>query len=164
LFRNRKETVTSITKLKTSRILEQSLDEAFPAVDPGVEPFGSLVLLQIKAAATKTKSGLVLTNPTVETESDNTRVAKVIAAGPLAFHDRAKQEPWPEGAWAQPGDYVRIGLYGGDRWRVLVEEFESRDRNGNKVVEKIFAEFALIEDLNLKGKVTGDPLAQLAFI
>jgi co-chaperonin GroES (HSP10) len=156
--------MTSITKIKTSQILSQTLEEAFPPVDPGTRPFGSLVLLQIKAAATKTKSGLVLQQNTIETESDNTRIAKVIALGPLAYHNRETMTPWPEGNWAKPGDYVRIGLYGGDRWKVLVEEVESRDRNGNKVVEKIFAEFALLEDLVLKGEVTGDPLAQLAFI
>lgn len=155
--------MTSITKLKTSTILEQTLEQAFPVVDPNFEPFGSLVLLQIKAAATKTKAGLVLTNNTIETESDNTRIAKVISVGPLAFHDRANKEPWPEGAWAAPGEYVRIGLYGGDRWRVLVEEIQGQDRNGNKTVEKIFAEFAAVEDLTLKGRVK-DPLAALAFI
>jgi co-chaperonin GroES (HSP10) len=153
--------VTSITKLKTHRILEQSLDEAFPSVDPGVKPLGSLVLLQVKAAATKTRSGLVLLSQTVETEADNTRVAKVISFGPLAFRDRGKNEPWPEGAWVKEGDFVRIGMYGGDRWRVLVEELT--DAKTGKVT-KVFAEFALIEDLNLKGLVTGDPLAQLAFL
>jgi co-chaperonin GroES (HSP10) len=155
--------MTSITKLKTSQILEQTLEQAFPEVDPNFVPYGSLVLLQIKAAATKTKAGLVLTNNTIETEADNTRVAKVIAAGPLAFHNRADGTPWPEGSWAKPGEYVRIGLYGGDRWRVLVEEVESKDRDGTVRREKIFAEFAAIEDLNLKGQVP-NPMAALAFI
>ena len=150
--------MTSITKLKTHSILEQSLEEAFPAVDPGTVPLGSLVLLQIKAAATKTKAGLVLVQNTVETESDNTRVAKVIALGPLSFRDRGTKEQWPEGAWVKPGDFVRIGLYGGDRWRVLVETVKIKDRE-----EKIFAEFALIEDLNLKG-IVKDPLASLAHL
>lgn len=156
--------MTSITKLKTSQILEQTLEEAFPDVDPQHEPFGSLVLLQIKAAATKTKAGLILNTQAIETEADNTRIAKVRAIGPLAFHDRATQTTWPEGAWCKIGDFVRIGLYGGDRWRILVDEIESSDRDGTKRKTKIFAEFALIEDLNLKARVTGDPLAQLAWI
>jgi co-chaperonin GroES (HSP10) len=152
--------VTSISNIKRPSILAQTLDEAFPAVDPGVTPFGSLVLIQVKAAATRTKSGLILTKDTVETESDNTRIAKVIALGPLAFHTRDTQQPWPEGAWANPGDYVRIPIYGGDRWRVLL----SSGKDARGVEQKVFAEFALIEDLTLKGKVTGDPLAQLAFL
>lgn len=156
--------MASITKLKTSTILDQTLEEAFPNVDPGTIPFGSLVLLQIKAAATKTKGGLVLVQNTVETEADNTRVAKVIAVGPLAFHDRAQAKPWPEGAWAQPGDYVRIGLYGGDRWRVLYDVIKIKDRDGTVLrEEKVYAEFALLEDLVLKGRVA-DPLATLAHI
>jgi co-chaperonin GroES (HSP10) len=157
--------MTAITKLKKGdTILSQTLDDAFPAVDPGTRPYGSLVLVQIKAAATKTKGGLILTSNTVETEADNTRIAKLIAVGPLAFHDRAKMEPWPEGSWAKPGDYVRIPLYGGDRWRVLYDEVESVDRDGTKRKTKVFAEFALIEDMALKGQITGDPLAQLAFL
>jgi co-chaperonin GroES (HSP10) len=122
------------------------------------------VLLQVKGAAIKTKAGLVLPQTTIETEADNTRIAKVIALGPLAFHNRETATLWPEGAWVKPGDYVRIGLYGGDRWRVLVEEVESRDRDGTKRIDKVYAEFALIEDLNLKALVTGDPLNQIAFI
>lgn len=156
--------MTSIAKLKTSQILEQTLDEAFPDVDPQNKPLGSLVLLQIKAAATKTKSGLLLSQTAVETEADNTRIAKVRAIGPLAYHNRETMAPWPEGAWCAVGDYVRIGLYGGDRWRVLVDEVQSTDRDGTKRTEKVFAEFALIEDLNIKALVTGDPLAQLAWI
>ena len=152
--------MTAISNIKRGGFLDQTLDEAFPAVDAGLEPFGSLVLLQIKAAATRTKAGLILNQATVETEADNTRIAKVIAVGPLAFHSRDKQEPWPEGAWVRPGEYVRIPIYGGDRWRVLVSE--TKDARGEKV--KVFAEFALLEDLQLKGRVTGDPLAQLAFL
>jgi co-chaperonin GroES (HSP10) len=156
--------MTSLAKLKVSSILDQTLDEAFPSVDPGTEPLGSLVLLQIKAAATKTKGGLHLVQNTVETEADNTRIAKVIALGPLAFHDRATKEIWPEGAWCAPGDYVRIGLYGGDRWRVCYDTIKIKDRDGKVVKEeKVYAEFALLEDLVIKGKVK-DPLAALAFL
>jgi co-chaperonin GroES (HSP10) len=156
--------MTSLTKLKVSTILDQTLDEAFPAVDPGTEPFGSLVLLQIKAAATKTKGGLILSDNTIETEADNTKVAKVLACGPLAFHDRATKTPWPEGAWCQPGEFVRIGLYGGDRWRVCYDTVKVKDRDGRVIREqKVYAEFALLEDLVLKGRVK-DPLAALAFI
>jgi co-chaperonin GroES (HSP10) len=152
--------MTAITAIRRPSILSQTLEEAFPNVDAGVTPFGSLVLIQVKAAATKTKSGLILNSETIETESDNTRVAKVIACGPLAFHTRDTQKPWPEGNWVEPGDYVRIPIYGGDRWRVLVGEVKGPKGD----VTKVFAEFALIEDLVLKGKITGDPLAQLAFL
>jgi co-chaperonin GroES (HSP10) len=156
--------MAAISALKIKRILSQTLEEAFPDVDPQTIPFGSQVLVQIKSAATRTESGLHLTGDTVETEADNTRVAKVIALGPGAFRNRETLQVWPEGEWVKPGDYVRIPLYGGDRWRVLMGERTWKDINGDLKSEKIFSQFALIEDLNLKGKITGDPLAQLAWI
>lgn len=156
--------MTNVAKLKKPSLLVQTLDEAFPEVDPGTEPFGSLVLLQIKAAAVKTAAGLHIVQNTIETEADNTRVAKVIARGPLAFHSRDTGQPWPEGSWAKPGDFVRIGLYGGDRWKVLHDTVDIRGRDGRvERTEKVYAEFALLEDLALKGRVK-DPLATLAYV
>jgi co-chaperonin GroES (HSP10) len=156
--------MAALAKLKVSRILDQTLDEAFPDIDPQTKPFGSQILVQIKNAATRTQGGLHLTNDTVETEADNTRIAKVRAIGPGAFKNRDTLQPWPEGEWCKVGEFVRIPLYGGDRWRVLVGEREFVDIHRQTVKEKVFVSFALIEDLNLKGLVTGDPLAQLAWI
>jgi co-chaperonin GroES (HSP10) len=127
-----------------------SLDEAFPAVEPGVQPFGSRVLVQIRKPKNRTKGGLILTSETKDTELWNTQVAKVIAVGPLAFHNRDKMTPWPEGAWCEPGDYVRCPKYGGDKWTVKVDED----------TEILFVTF---DDLNLIGKVS-DPLAMKAFL
>ena len=45
----------------------------------------------------------------------NQRLARVIKLGPVAFKDRNTLEDWPEGAWAKPGDYVRVRQYVGDR-------------------------------------------------
>jgi len=128
-----------------------SVDEAFPSVDPGVVPFGSRVLCQIRTPKAKTKGGIILTSDVRETEHYNTQVAKVVAVGPLAFHNRNTMEQWPEGAWAQPGDFVRIPRYGGDRWTV-------KTADGDAAVVVIF------NDLDLVGKVTGDPLAIKAFL
>lgn len=135
-------------------VAADELNEAFPAVDPGVEPFGSRVLVQIRTPKTKSKGGIILHTETVETEKWNTQVAKVIAVGKLAFKSRKDQAPWPEGEWAKVGDFVRVSKYGGDRWEV---EFGS----GN-VKEK--AVFVIFNDLDLIGKVNGDPLAMKAFI
>lgn len=129
------------------------LDEAFPAVDPGVRPFGSRVLVQIRSAKRKTAGGIILTGEARETEQWNTQVAKVIATGPLAFHNRNTQEPWPEGQWCGPGDFVRVPKYGGDKWTV---------KHGPEGDEE--ALFVIFNDLDLIGKVTGDPLAIKAFV
>ena len=126
-------------------------DDAFPAIDPGVQPFGSRVLCQIRRAKTKTKGGIILAGETRDTEMWNTQAAKVVAMGPLAFHNRNTMEPWPEGAWVKIGDFVRAPKYGGDRWSV-------RNDDGDEII------FVIFNDLDLVGKITGDPLAMKAFL
>lgn len=132
-------------------ISKQSLAEAFPAVDAGVQPFGSRVLVQIRNPKQKTASGIILDTGSVDTERWNTQTAKVIELGPLAFHNRNTMEPWPEGQWCQPGEYVRVAKYGGDRWQVTGEDGQE-------------GLFVIFNDLDIIGRVTGDPLAVKAFI
>ena len=129
---------------------EDALAEAFPAVDAGVQPFGSRVLVQIRTPKKKVGS-ILLVQDTKDTEKWNTQVAKVIAVGSLAYKNRNTQELWPEGQWCQPGDFVRVPKYGGDRWEVPL----NKDEN---------AMFVIFNDLDVIGKVTGDPLAIKAFI
>jgi co-chaperonin GroES (HSP10) len=126
------------------------IDDAFPVIDPGVEPFGSRVIVQIRSAKTKTAGGIILPEDTQETERWNTQAAKVVAVGSLAFHNRNTMQPWPEGSWCAVGDFVRAPKYGGDRWSV---EFE-----GKEVL------FVMFNDLDLLGRITGDPLSMKAYI
>lgn len=133
------------------------LDEAFPTADPGITPFGSRVLVQIRSPKTKTKGGIILTEEMRETEHYNTQVAKIIAIGPLAFRNRQTMTEWPEGAWVGVGDFVRVPKYGGDRWAV-----KRPGAGGSELDTHVI--FALFDDLNLIGKVTGDPLAIRAFV
>lgn len=128
-----------------------SLEEAFPNVDPGVRPYGSRVLCQIRLSKEKTKGGLLLPDESRETERWNTQVAKVLEVGSLAFKNRNTQEPWPEGAWAKAGDFVRVPKYGGDKWSVKTDD-------GQEVI------FVILNDLDLVGEITGDPLAFKAFL
>jgi co-chaperonin GroES (HSP10) len=125
--------------------------DAFPDIDPGLRPFGSRVLLQIRRAKAKTKGGIFLPGDVRDTEMWNTQVAKVRAVGPLAFKNRTTMETWPEGSWVGEGAYVRAPKYGGDRWSVATE-------NGEEVI------FVLFNDLDLNGEITGDPLAMKAFL
>ena len=128
-----------------------NIDEAFPPIDPGVQPFGSRVLCQIRLAKKQTAGGILLPGETKDTETWNTQVAKVVAVGDLAYKNRNTQEPWPEGSWAMPGDFVRVPKYGGDKWTVKID--------GDQEVI-----FVILNDLDLIGKVTGDPLAMKAFV
>lgn len=128
----------------------ESLDDAFPAVDCGIQPFGSRVIVQIRRAKSKTKSGLYIPEEARKTEASNTQVAKVIAVGSLAYRNRNTMEQWPEGSWCAIGEYVRTPKYGGDRWTVKIDDEE--------------IEFVMFDDLNILGRVTGDPLKMRAFI
>lgn len=129
-----------------------SLDEAFPACDPGIEPLGSRVLVQIRTPKRKTSGGIILTSDVRETESYNTQVAKVLALGALAFRNRTTMAEWPEGSWCSEGDFVRVPRYGGDRWTVKTLEGDDE------------AIVVIFNDLDLVGRVTGDPTAIKAFL
>jgi len=129
----------------------ENIDEAFPACDPGVSPFGSRVLVQIRTPKKATAGGIILVGESREIEHANTQVAKVLTVGSLAFKNRNTMESWPEGSWCAPGDFVRVPRYGGDRWTVKTPD-------GDEAVLVIF------NDLDLVGKVTGDPLAIKAFL
>lgn len=130
---------------------EQTLNDAFPKADPGVIPFGNLVLVQIRSPKKKSAGGIILHTETTDTEKWNTQVGKIIHVGPVAFKNRSTMEPWPEGAWCNEGDFVRVAKYGGDRWEVPISDTET-------------AMFVIFKDTELIGKVTGDPLAIRAFI
>ena len=128
-----------------------TLDEAFPSVEPGLIPFGSRVLVQIRSPKKTSAGGIILHNETRETEVWNTQIAKVRSLGPLAFKNRNTMESWPEGDWCKPGEYVRVPKYGGDRWKVPYGNDEE-------------ALFVIFNDLDIVGGVSGDPLAIKAFI
>lgn len=130
----------------------EGVDDAFPPCEPGIVPFGSRVIVQIRTPKTKTKGGIIITSETRETDLWNTQTAKVIAVGELAFKNRTTMEPWPEGSWCEPGDFVRVPRYGGDRWT-------AKSKDGEHDVMLV-----IFNDLDLIGKVTGDPLAIKAFI
>lgn len=127
-----------------------SLDDAFPDVDCGINPLGSRVIVQIRRAKQQTKSGLYIPEEARKTEASNTQVSKVIAIGALAYRNRNTMEQWPEGAWCAIGDFVRSPKYGGDRWTVTHDDEE--------------VEFVMFNDLDILGKVTGDPTKIRAFI
>lgn len=130
---------------------EDAMKEAFPAVEAGIRPFGSRVLVQIRTPKKKSSGGIILSNDTQDTEKWNTQIAKVISLGPLSFKNRNTMESWPEGDWCTVGEFVRVAKYGGDRWEVTAPDGEA-------------ALFVIFNDLDILGQVLGDPLAIKAFI
>lgn len=135
---------------------DMSLAEAFPDVDPGVRPLGQRVLVQFKWVPKKTMSGIHIPDESRDTEKWNTSVAKVVSIGPLAYRKRDTMEPWPEGAWAKVGDFVRAPRYGGDRWEVRINP--DSDSDYEAVV------FAMFNDHELIGHVYADPRTIRAYV
>jgi co-chaperonin GroES (HSP10) len=128
---------------------------AFPSVDPGAKPLGGRILVQLRRTKKKTSgSGIILVEETKETEKWQNMVAKVIHVGPLAFKHRDTMQSWPEGSWCEPGDFIRVPKWGGDRWEVAVPNEPDEDP----------ALFAVFNDHEMIAKVTGDPLTMRAYL
>lgn len=126
-----------------------SLEQAFPFADPGLKPFGSDVLIQLKTPPTHSAGGIALVEESRETDQWNMQVGKTIALGPVCFCNRETLNPWPEGAWCKVGEYVRVPKYGGDRWWV-----DAEDGSGKAL-------FVLFNDLDLKGLVPPDKVLDM---
>lgn len=135
---------------------QADLDWAFPVVDPGVEPLGARVLVQLRRTKKKmTSSGIILPEETRETEKWQNMVAKVLEIGPLAYKNRDTMAPWPEGSWVAVGDYIRVPKWGGDRWEVSVP---GEDPLEDKAL------FMVLNDHEVISRVKGDPLAIVEFV
>lgn len=128
---------------------------AFPEIQAGQFPFGGRVIVQLRRIK-KSAGKIILVEETKENEKWNNMIGKVVAIGPLAFKNRDTMASWPEGSWAQVGDYVRVPRWGGDRW----ERFVSTEENGdlNPVL------FMTINDHELIARVTDDPLSFKAYV
>lgn len=126
-----------------------SIDEAFPPVDPGQRPLADRIIVQIRSPKKRTAGGIIIPEEALETEHWNTQVAKVVALGPLCFRDQQTLELWKEGAWFELGDFVRVPKYGGDKWPV-------RHEDGAVV-------FVSLRARDVLGVITGDPLSVRAF-
>lgn len=124
----------------------EAMEVAFPDLDPGIAPVGALLLCQIRTPKRRLASGLIVPDEVRDAEKYNTQTALVRAMGPGAFRSRETLKPWPEGAWCEAGDFVRIPKWGGDRWAVSYGTGDDE------------AIFVAVKDLDVIGLVTGDPL------
>lgn len=128
-----------------------TLDDLFPDVDPQFSPFGHRVIVQMRRVFKKSRGGIILTEETKQNEAYNIQVAKLVRVGPLAFCKRDTGDAWPEGVWAEVGDFVKVHRYGGDDWSDETAEGEP-------------VRFRLLSDSDLLGRFTGDPLKVKAYL
>lgn len=126
-----------------------TLSSAFPEVEPGVNPMGARVLVQLRTVHEKTASGIVLVEDTKTFNKSTTQLARVIRFGPIAFRNRDSGELWREGVWCRPGDFVRIPKFGGDRFE--------RKINGTEDT----AIFCIFSDHELIAKVEPEAFEEL---
>jgi len=154
-----------LARANTVTFLYDSLEEAFPKVDPGERPAGNQVLFQLRAPKARSAGGIIIDTETRRTELDNNQVAKVIAIGPIAFHNRGTGEPWPEGAWANVGDYARIPKYQGDRFirHYMRPDFEVKDGKRIATETRDEVHFVFMKDLAIIS-IISDPLSVRAYL
>lgn len=134
---------------------QEDINWAFPSVEPGQQPFGGRIVVQLRRTKTTTASKIILVSETKETEKWQNMIGKVVAIGPLAFKNRDTMASWPEGSWAQVGDYVRVPKWGGDRWE---RDAVNEDGTSEPVL------FMTINDHELIARVTDDPLSFKAYV
>jgi co-chaperonin GroES (HSP10) len=140
------------TSLAPDLLSDLTVEEAFPDVDCRHIPLHNTLIVQYPRSSVKSKGGLLLVEDTRATNQANVQVVKVISIGPVAFKNRETLEPWPEGAWCQVGDFVRVGKYTPDRWNIPLGPDEG------------VVMFGLIEDLNIRAKIIGNPLSVPAYV
>ena len=132
----------------------EELAWAFPDVNPGMAPLGGRIIVQLRRIK-KRKGRIVLVEETKESEKWNNMIGKVVAIGPLAYRNRDTMQLWPEGSWAQVGDYVRIPKWGGDRWEI---KSPTDDENEDPVL------FMTLNDHEVIAQVTSNPLSFKAYV
>lgn len=117
-------TTDGVTKNPVAGLSKKSIAELqhklFPAVECPLEPCGNRVIVQIASPLDKSDGGIIIPQDALDVQKWTQKLAKVVSLGPLAYRDRDTGELWPEGEWCKPGDYIRVGLYGGDRTEIPV--------------------------------------------
>ena len=78
-------------------------------------PTGYRITLFPLRLDSKTKSGIHLTDETVQESQLTTNICKVLKVGPDAYKDKDK---FPTGPWCKEDDWVLITRYAGSRIRI----------------------------------------------
>lgn len=105
---------------------EQYVAAHFPEVEPGCEPCGAQILVQLRTMKQKSAGGIILANETKDFNQHNTRVCRLIRVGQIAFRNRDTGERWREGAWAKIGDILIMPAWGGFRFEVPIPGSEDK--------------------------------------
>lgn len=136
----------------------QTMEEAFPNLNPQIEPLGNQVLVQMRCPK-RTSGSILLVDESKDFDASMVRVAKVLALGPCAYKNRETFEYWPEKAWVAEGQFVRVPSFAGiDSWRLPNGSHKEMRAGGREVDVPDWVTFVLFNDYDIKGRITGDPL------
>ena len=150
-----------------------NLSEAFPEVDCNETPLGDCIIVQLKLPPKKLASGLYLAQETIDQESYDNTVGKVISIGPDAFKYFSKEEgtlkAWPGNRWYAVGDFVRVPKHPRTGFfkkvtREYKEEVTYKDDDGKEHKEtetcKEDVIFCILQEAEILSKII-DPLKEL---
>ena len=90
-------------------------EEEKKELDKVPNPTGYRITLFPLKLDSKTKSGIILTDDTVQESQLTTNICKVLKVGPDAYKDKDK---FPTGPWCKQDDWVLITRYAGSRIRI----------------------------------------------
>jgi co-chaperonin GroES (HSP10) len=147
-------TIASTIKDLLGGTYTKDMQMAFPDIDPGVRVCGYSVLCQLRSANRISRGGIIFTDNEKDAEKYRMQAGLVRAMGPSAFKRRDNLEPWPEGNWCMPGDFVRLPMYGGDRFLVphqVKDQITSSTINDDVM-------FVFYKDTDIVATILGDPL------
>ena len=96
------------------------------------QPTGFRIVILPLTLKSKTKSGLHLTDKTIEEAQITTNICKVLKVGPDAYKDK---ERFPKKPWCKEGDWVIIAKYAGSR--ISIEGGELRIINDDEILATI---------------------------
>lgn len=123
---------------------DEFVEAYFPVVDPGREPLGNKITVQLQLVKKKV-GNIILASDTQDFNKNATVVCRVVKVGQIAYKDRSTGSEWKEGAWCNPGDVVLMPRWGGSN-RV---EIPLPDDPEQTVI------FATYNDFDVLDKVTG---------
>ena len=106
--------------------MEKSALERLP------QPTGYRILVIPYYMKTQTKGGVYVPDATRDRESFATVAAYVVKLGASAYKDMGR---FPDGAWCKEKDWIIMGRYAGNRFKV--ENLEVRIINDDNVIAKI---------------------------
>src|SRR5262245_46818991 len=87
--------VFPISEVKQPGEWTPELEAAYPDADPGIYPFGYMVLVQLRRPRLKSDGGIIMPDQVKDADRYRTQTGLVRALGPYCFKRRDTGDDWP---------------------------------------------------------------------